>query len=380
MGTGQPTYPVNLSDTDKVVSTSAGVADAGKLIKTNASGLVNSTFLPEITPIRSYIAGENITADDAVTAGFYQADGGITFDASASKNGTIPSGGGTATQSFTVGNHTNRVLVAVLDTVAGSLGEATNVTFNGVAMTSVIHENYSYGQAFLDVYVLFNPDVTTANFSFTLPGAGGTQAYGLTLHSYYNVTQSVHLSNSVDADLATISLDTTPTLDGVMILSAFAKTNTSGFSSIVNAANNSINITTNVSLTTADSGFVFPKKLTTVSATFNGVGALASVAFSPITAPTFGVVLKTDGSALANAANLDKANNFIGFATETKNAGETIKVQIDGVYSSLSGLNPFQTYYVSDTNGAIANAAGTISKKVGKAISATDLLIQHDNA
>ncbi len=46
MGTNQPTYPINLADTDKVVDTSAGVGDAGKLIKTNASGVVDTTFLP----------------------------------------------------------------------------------------------------------------------------------------------------------------------------------------------------------------------------------------------------------------------------------------------------------------------------------------------
>lgn len=46
MGTGQPTYPVNLNDTDKVVSTSAGVADAGKLIKLDGAGRLGTGLAP----------------------------------------------------------------------------------------------------------------------------------------------------------------------------------------------------------------------------------------------------------------------------------------------------------------------------------------------
>jgi hypothetical protein len=46
MGTGQPTYPVNMGDTDKVVDTSAGVGDAGKLIKLDAAGRLGTGLAP----------------------------------------------------------------------------------------------------------------------------------------------------------------------------------------------------------------------------------------------------------------------------------------------------------------------------------------------
>ena len=378
MGTGQPTYPVNLADTDKVVSTSAGAADAGKLIKTNASGLLESTFLPEITPIRSYIAGENITADDAVTAGFYQADGGILYDTSVKQNGATTVGG--VDKAITIAANNNRVLIAVV--TIGTGASLTNVNYNGQAMTLVTTEGFSTASGSLQTYVLFNPPTGFAyNFHFDSEGA---IPYALTLHSYYNVTQAVHLSADMHptGGAVAMTLTSTPTLNGTMIFSAMARHDSAGTLSVgpVNMANNRQDNTTNMSLYVGDSGIVYPKVATTVSATGNiGEWNMASLVFSPITVPTFGAVLKTDGSALANAANLDKANNFIGFATENKNAGETIKVQTDGIYTSLTGLNPFQTYYVSDTNGAIATSAGTISKKVGKAISATDLLIQHDN-
>jgi hypothetical protein len=59
MGTGQPTYPVNLADTDKVVDTSSGVADADKLVKTNSEGKVDDTFTSlKLPAYRNLAAGD----------------------------------------------------------------------------------------------------------------------------------------------------------------------------------------------------------------------------------------------------------------------------------------------------------------------------------
>lgn len=327
------------------------------------------------------VYGEDIDAGEAVCSGYYQADGGIIFDAVASKTGTIASGGGSATQAVTIGNHTNRVLLVVLNTTASSLGEATGVTFNGVAMTRIAHQSYSSGNGFLDIYALFAPDITTANFSFTLPGAGGTQTYSLAAYSYYNVTQAVHLVSSTGVSATTISLNTTPTLDGALILSGLARTSGS-FSSIVNSSNNAVNLSTNNTLHTGDSGFVYPKKLTTVSADLGGsnYAALASVALSPITAPTLGVALKASAAALANACNLNKAENFIGFATETKTVGNSGIIRLDGYDDNQSNLQAFSTYYLSNTPGAIDTSAGAISKKVGTAHTTSIIKIKHDNS
>jgi hypothetical protein len=71
--------------------------------------------------------------------------------------------------------------------------------------------------------------------------------------------------------------------------------------------------------------------------------------------------------------------NFIGFAISTVLSGASIPIRITGNKSGLSGLTPGLTYYLSNTPGAIASSAGTVSKKVGIALSATDLLIKHDN-
>lgn len=81
----------------------------------------------------------------------------------------------------------------------------------------------------------------------------------------------------------------------------------------------------------------------------------------------------------ADASSADVyANNFIGFAAETKNAGETTRVNLV-VDDNQTGLSVGSTYYLSDTSGTISTSAGSTSRKVGIAMSATEILIKHDN-
>ena len=82
-----------------------------------------------------------------------------------------------------------------------------------------------------------------------------------------------------------------------------------------------------------------------------------------------------------NATNpeIGWTSNFIGFATAGVAAGSTISTRTSGVFSPLSGLTPGLTYYLSNTAGVISTSTGTASKKIGLALSATELLIKHDN-
>lgn len=83
----------------------------------------------------------------------------------------------------------------------------------------------------------------------------------------------------------------------------------------------------------------------------------------------------------ANASVNDEfANNFIGFMGESGVIGESKYVILSGLIGALSGLTAGYTYYLSNTSGAIATSAGSQSRKIGLAISATQLLIKHDNA
>ena len=82
-----------------------------------------------------------------------------------------------------------------------------------------------------------------------------------------------------------------------------------------------------------------------------------------------GVVVKADASVASTASG------FIGFANETVSNGASLKVVVAGAKSGLSSLTTGAQYYLSDTAGAISTSAGTVSRKVGIALSATQLLI-----
>lgn len=54
-------------------------------------------------------------------------------------------------------------------------------------------------------------------------------------------------------------------------------------------------------------------------------------------------------------------------------AGDAVTVAIAGPVEGFSGMTPGDVLYVSDTTGALADAAGTTSCKAGRAISASML-------
>lgn len=76
------------------------------------------------------------------------------------------------------------------------------------------------------------------------------------------------------------------------------------------------------------------------------------------------------------------ANAFIGFARASATSGNLCSIQCGDLYTNPAGLSNLTLgdYYVSDTAGSISSTAGTVSRKVGVAVSATKLLIKHDNS
>lgn len=70
----------------------------------------------------------------------------------------------------------------------------------------------------------------------------------------------------------------------------------------------------------------------------------------------------------------------IGFALEVKTSGNSIRIQTSGVLDGFTGLAPGKNYYVDTTAGGITTGpvSGAHQKKIGKAISATELDIDLD--
>jgi hypothetical protein len=71
-----------------------------------------------------------------------------------------------------------------------------------------------------------------------------------------------------------------------------------------------------------------------------------------------------------------RATAFIGFAETNITSAATGKVILAGAVTGLSGLSVGTTVYLSATPGALASSG---TKKVGLALSATELLIKNDN-
>ena len=87
-----------------------------------------------------------------------------------------------------------------------------------------------------------------------------------------------------------------------------------------------------------------------------------------------GYVYKTNAT-----SNDEYANNFTGFAKESKSSVESIRVDVSGVNTNQSSLISGLTYYLSSVAGTISSVAGTQSRKIGLAVDTTKILIKHDN-
>jgi len=77
--------------------------------------------------------------------------------------------------------------------------------------------------------------------------------------------------------------------------------------------------------------------------------------------------------------NVDRANNFLGFAAANINTSSVGSIITSGIANVFTGLTPGATYYLSDTFGAISTASGTEARKIGLSVSSTAILIKSDN-
>ena len=102
------------------------------------------------------------------------------------------------------------------------------------------------------------------------------------------------------------------------------------------------------------------------------VGGLSLYAFARSNSTPAQGVIVFDQLAATNVTT----DNFIGFTDAGYTDGQTAKVKIVGNITTQSGLTPGNKYYVQPS-GTIANTAGNPSVPCGKALSATQLIIDY---
>jgi hypothetical protein len=82
----------------------------------------------------------------------------------------------------------------------------------------------------------------------------------------------------------------------------------------------------------------------------------------------------TAGKVFKTNAKYRESSSFLGFAMKNASANDVIFAQIANRFESLSGLSVGSYYYLSDTSGAIATSAGTVSRKVAYADTTTSVV------
>jgi hypothetical protein len=298
-------------------------------------------------------AAENFSIRDALCAGPFQSDGGIKLDA----RGTST----TVTTSITIGNHTNRYLVIFV--LSNKNYGTPTVTFNGVTMTAVDNNGGGYSH-WLSSFVIPAPPIGTYNLVVTIGGGYQYTSY----YSIYNASQSTSLdAHAVGGFTHGGNIGVTTVANGAMVFGAATTPN--GWGGPVTAEN------TQSSPYSGDSGQVFPAGTYvygSIGDTYGAYETILVLSIAPVTAPAIGIYKATSA---APAQTWSKYLSFIGFADATVTAGNTANALLGGVVTGFSNLVAGAGYYLNDAAGTIGTSQGTNMKKVGIAVSTSELLI-----
>jgi hypothetical protein len=359
---------------DSLIPSSASTLDLGssgnpwRNIYGNGSNLtgINTSY----AGLTGFLAAEAVAANAAVAAGYYQSDGGIMFDTTA--NGSVVTSGGVGTISFTVASNSNRLLLVFLSG-SGNISPPGGLAYNGVSMTGL--DSFSYNASDTGApgasAILVAPSTGTNNLTFS---GSTTATYYYYIVSLYNCAQSGQPDNhgtvAGTGTSATQTLSIVPNNYGEVIVSA-SSTSATGSIQWENTGSNT-------GMHFGDSGKIFPLESMSVSWT-GSTGWTLSIAVKPYTAASLGYVVNASASNASTGYTDNytgyRSSAFIGFVNASAIAGGSVTVALSGVLGSFSSLLAGAQYYLSNTGGAIATTAGSITRKLGIAISTTQLVV-----
>lgn len=333
-----------------LIDETAGAADAGKGIKTDADGLLDPSFLRAYRTIRkgSYALIDGSSTPKAVCMisggmiALADADGGSTFQkflgfvkealAGFFPGWTYTNSNTGGTESLTIPAGQNLLLVvAAAEYASGSL--PTGYTFNGVAMTASVQQGSDTATGrfwYLPLGTLASP--LTANLVRT----GGSISNQVAL-VYNNVDQSSPVSATQSATNGSDPSITIPGSYGTVVVAC--------------GGGNPVSV--------SNSGYT--SRATSGSAGVKEIGEYSAAG----------------GANTITWGNGGAATWMIALALNTVSGGTPPEVDVyyEGIIDGFSGLTPGSDYFVQNTAGAIGTSAGSNTIKCGKAISATELLI-----
>jgi hypothetical protein len=351
------------------ISSSTGVADAGKLVKTNGSGEVDSTFLTTFQTNltntltkKTYSVVENMNGSVTPIAVCVNTDGNVQ-KGEADQTGIIDKFIGfvtenisdveisflnnasstTNTLSFTPSAGNNKVIIVHvgLYRAASNIVFPSSVTYGGTTMTLIDTLNPDsapvdcWGHAIYQCVI--GSSVTTQ--TITVTGASYDEIFIQAL-CYKNVDQTTPIGQKAKATASSTNPNVSINPD-------------TSFSMIVNFlmfGNVALTVTWNDSQTQRDRD----QNITAV--------AVSDVLNKTNTTTTYDATLSS--STLWGFQGIE-LREIVTTTTSVQYAGKI----------TSSGLTPNAKYYLSNTAGEISTSPGGTSVLLGKALSATELLI-----
>lgn len=316
-----------------------------------AANVSAKSISTDVKNIRTVLAGEAITAMDAV----YLTNGQVGNDDGSRTNVTASS------TTVTIANNANRILIAGIFNSNGD--NVTGVTYNGVSMTQVHKVNVA-GTIYFYTFYLIAPSV--GDNTLAVQGSGLGTVY-INARAYFNAKQTGQpdTQGTTSGSSSSPSRSITPTQNSCIVVGYLCKDNIATNST----GGDWLNVIGNANyVNSGESSVINPAAITTQSATLASSGAWT---FSQIViAPAFGSIIKR-----ADASAASTANTFLGFCPNAISANKEGKVVVEGILGGFSGLTAGSLYYLSDTTGAISTSVGTVTRKVGIAVSTTELFI-----
>jgi hypothetical protein len=281
-----------------------------------------------------------------------------TFDAQDELAGS----GTTISKTFTVANQSNRILIVALQTSNSSTYDVSGITYGGISMTklkSLDGTGTFVGQR-TQIWYLLAP-ATGAN-TLAITSTNSANSVTANIYSYYNAAQVAPPEADGIGGSGVASASITPTVNGSLVFGIASQASGIGGNVYVNNTSGSGN-------TTGDSGTKVPPVSCSLSMSGGGnVGVIICVLAPAVTSPSPRIYRA--GSLVAGMSD-----SYIGIVQTSGTVTQTGSVIMNGIDANQSGLTIGAKYYLNDTVGTIGTSAGTVTRKVGIAISATQLLI-----
>lgn len=386
-------YTLYIYDTSSNVWVSASVTDAhirGLFSATLPIAYNNTTGIISTSPYisKAYLAGEAITANDAVCAAWYQSDGGIQVDTTASNQVIATS----ISAAITVGNNSNRIMVAVIS--YNNAISVTNVKYAAAGMTAI--DSTVQGNCTIDTYYIIAPTTGTNNFTATISAA--TQDVEYMVYSLYNAKQSgqpaAH-TTTTGTGFSTITLNITPAEIADFLIGYAGVSYSSGGPNSddtllypTNSGAHQVQFlaASSSALTASDNGLAITADQQTIKYAETGTGGankvVGAICIAPVTSVAYGYVKQASAKVASTysagaASTTFRASAFIGFALASAAVGASVTVILNGI-ATLSALLPPAVYYLANTEGTISTTNGSVVRKVGTAVTTTDLAIANE--